>query len=165
MAKRFFKRWYLVILIIFALALPLVSFGASLEYFRLSSGVKEFFKTVSGRGEKQNLASYGDYNIINNCGGDVFIPNNSAAEWSSFINNMPSCLTKTNRFCGDGICACPLCLIDDPNCQPCEDTVSCPEDCVAIPSSFCGNGTCEPGETCSNCETDCGFCKLPILQP
>jgi hypothetical protein len=30
------------------------------------------------------------------------------------------------------------------------------------PSSItCGNHLCEPGETCSNCESDCGACSIP----
>ena len=31
------------------------------------------------------------------------------------------------------------------------------------PSSItCGNFLCEPGETCSNCESDCGACAVPL---
>ncbi|MGI6226846.1 MAG: hypothetical protein ACOYJ1_11395 [Peptococcales bacterium] len=146
MAKNFFKRRYLVVLIAFALSFPLLSFASSDYYFKLNSGVKEFFKTVSSRGARQNIASYGDYNITNNCGADVFIPNKTAAEWSLFINNMPNCLVMTSRYCGDSYCQ-----------EAYENYYNCPEDyCL----SRCGNGVCNTsyGETRTNCVSDCKVC-------
>jgi hypothetical protein len=54
--------------------------------------------------------------------------------------------------CGDGVC------------DPGEDCVSCPEDCVSgpLPVASCGNGLCEAGdgENASNCRADCaGYLK------
>ena len=179
MARRFFKRRYLVILIIFALTLPLVSFGSSLEYFRLSSGVKEFFKTVSDRGQRQTNTSVADYNITNNCGLDYFAPNNSKLEWDSFLANKPSCLVQTYASCGDAICqathetysncssdCAPVC--GDGFCAG-EDCVTCTDDCGLC----CGNCFCDHGETRITCRQDCapigycgdGVCSCPICNP
>lgn len=157
MARRFFKRWYLVILIIFALALPLVSFGSSLEYFRLSSGVKEFFKTVSDRGQRQTNTSVADYNITNNCGLDYFAPNNSKLEWDSFLANKPSCLVQTYAFCGDTICQS---FENASNCNTLVAYSGRPGDCV----SRCSDGLCTVGETNATCSAECpavcgdGYC-------
>jgi hypothetical protein len=42
-------------------------------------------------------------------------------------------------------------------CQKGETCSNCEADCGACPP-VCGNGTCEAGETCSNCAADCGPC-------
>ena len=63
--------------------------------------------------------------------------------------------------CGDGICSCPRCTIDEP-CPQCEDIQTCPQDCVANPPSACGNGFCQPGEL-GVCFQDCGYPDLPIM--
>ena len=178
MAKRFFKRWYLVILIIFALALPLISFGA--DYFKLmnSDTLYEMFKTVSGRGSDVITAvEYGDIRLLNSCGAPLFIPNKTAAEWSAFLNNLPSCVTKAS--CGDAICqaahetysncssdCAPVC--GDGFCAG-EDCITCTDDCGLC----CGNCLCDHGETRITCKQDCtpigycgdGVCSCPICNP
>jgi hypothetical protein len=42
-------------------------------------------------------------------------------------------------------------------CDPCEDCVSCPSDCLSVAGSRCGNGVCEvgDGEDCRSCAVDC----------
>lgn len=69
----------------------------------------------------------------------------------------------TSFICGDGICSCPLCTIDEIDCPPCEDLISCPQDCAAPPPVFCGDGICAIEER-GSCYQDCGFPELPIPQ-
>ena len=55
--------------------------------------------------------------------------------------------THVGPVCGDGFC--------DKNGG--ETYATCAEDCPDI-SYYCGDGTCNNGETCGDCEQDCGTC-------
>ena len=141
MKRTLLKHWSLVLLIILALAMPLISFGSPSFKLMNSDTLYGMFKTVSGRGSDAITAvEYGDIRLLNSCGAPLFVPNNTAAEWSAFLNNLPSCVTKAS--CGDAIC------------QATHETYSnCSSDCAPV----CGDGVCA-GEDCITCTADCGIC-------
>jgi len=93
-----------------------------------------------------------------------------------------NCLT--NYYCSSGSCtysgtggscidAGGQCLpqecIEYKNCESATETCSVGNCCVGeceeydIGNADCGNGLCEAGETCINCETDCGSCSEGVL--
>lgn len=52
------------------------------------------YKSVMGK--YQNTC----YAITNNCATEIFIPNNSLAEFEKFYNNHPSCISVSRRYAG-----------------------------------------------------------------
>lgn len=48
-------------------------------------------------------------------------------------------------------------------CEPGETCSNCESDCgaCAVPLPTCGDGTCNGTETCDTCESDCGACPPP----
>ena len=170
MKKSFRFRYLGLIILGLFLISPLLVY-ASEPSFRLNKGVMGFFRIDGGSGVRvHDYEAF--FNIVNNCSADLFIGNKTTSEWLSFWNNIPSCLTVTNRFCGDSICQtyaenvlncatdCSYC--GDGICDATENYFNCSADC----SPICGDGICA-GETCNSCIADCaganccgdGICK------
>ena len=65
--------------------------------------------------------------------------------------------------CNEGADVCvPLACNNNGTCDPGEDCIICPNDCIGKQSGnpnsryCCGDGTCEKSEDTSNCAVDCG---------
>jgi len=85
--------------------------------------------------------------VTNNAANNLFIPTNTAAEWTNFRTNAPIVsVLGACAWCGDGTCN---------NGESCG---TCPGDCGACP--YCGDGICNNGESCGTCG-DCGACPPP----
>ena len=92
------------------------------------------------------------------------------------LENWESCASDCEKpvkpVCGDKVCEKKeegVCLKDCPKVSKCGDNICdakerdnpslCPEDCASILPE-CGNNICETGESCSNCQDDCGECPV-----
>lgn len=114
---------------------------------------------------------------VESCGGRVYQSGSSCT-----CDNLSSCTTNGASCGAYGTCTCNesgVCNAGSPggpaiyadgcpagSCPPRDGTRSC---CVIsstptpTPSLWCGDGVCSGsiGESCSNCETDCGVCSPP----
>jgi len=93
-------------------------------------------------------------------------PEGKVCENEKCVEKPPECTTDADcpdgKECKDGKCvekSKPECTTDAdcPEGKICEN-----EKCVPEPK-VCGDGICEGGETCGNCEDDCGACPEPEL--
>ncbi len=91
--------------------------------------------------------------------------------------NPPGCIPGIDPYCQEGTCECAEeCVIGDSGdrveCSIATTLKQCSfldysfSDCAGRGcswtsySDYCGNGYCGSGETCSNCEADCGPCVV-----
>ena len=142
--KKSFRFYYLgLILFIIVLAVPLFASTPG-DSFRFNSTDSErFFTESSNQGVEVYQSGYSaNFYISNNCGADLFVGNRTDAEWLSFKNNHPDCISISYKNCGDFICNSLL-----------ENYSNCNSDCLPV----CGDGVCL-GESCLTCSTDCGSC-------
>ncbi len=113
------------------------------------------------------------------CGGAVGFCGDGLCDGSEDAENCcEDCGTCATNGCPD-VCECdPYCCTDwdeiceaecngtscgDGSCDPCEDEVSCPDDCGGG-GPYCGDGLCDDTETCTDCPQDCGDCP-PCDEP
>lgn len=131
MKKVFWTKFLKLILLALFLFLPAAS-RASNPFFTITKGWRQDFnRLLTGIGEKatSKTNTEGIYSFINRCSGDIFVGNNSATEFQSFLNNPPACVERNE--CGDGVCQSST-----------ENTTNCTDDCYR-PSGYCGDGICQ----------------------
>lgn len=80
---------------------------------------------------------------------DLYCANGICDSGEAYSGCPLDCRTVT---CGNGLCEGL-----EPYKENRDPQVMCPTDC-GIPE-YCGNGICGIGETCSNCQKDCGVCQ------
>ena len=113
------KRLMVIFLIAIVVLVPIIIFAYEPVYYRSAA--------FTNNGKAEVLSKIGSSTIINRSDNDLFVPNNTAPEYTAWSKDTPNYVEVS--VCDDGVCG-----EGEPE--------TCKDDCPVY-ESYCGDGICK----------------------